>query len=122
DRDVVGVPAPLELDALDTGETDGAAGTGERRLHHGAVGIDFVAIDAEGLAGCFADEVERVEPVAAVDRGIAVARIPDERVVAVAEERSVVAFIADNDVFAVAAKEGVGGVGAVEGVLAVAGV
>jgi hypothetical protein len=39
-------------------------------------------------------EVERVEAGLAVDRVIAVARIPDERVVAGAEERSVGAFTA----------------------------
>ena len=74
----------LELDALDTVEIlgDVAGGTGEQRP--GAVGRDV-----DVLSGIGAAEVERVEAVTALDHVAAVARIPDERVVAVAEERRV---------------------------------
>ena len=68
----------------------------------------------------FAVEDERVEAAAAVDLVIAVARIPDERVVAGAEERRVGAFTANDRVVALAADEGVVAVAAVEGVVAVA--
>jgi hypothetical protein len=61
-----------------------------------------------------------VEAGSALDDVIAVERIPDERVVAVAEERCVGAFTADDRVVAVAAVEDVVAGAADEGVVAVA--
>src|SRR5215471_10527319 len=79
-----------------------------------------VTRDGDGLAAIFAAEVERVEAAAAVDDVIAVARIPDERVVAVAEERCVAAFTSDDRIVAVAAEQGVVAAAAGEHVVAVA--
>ncbi len=79
-----------------------------------------VGLDGEGLATIFAVEVERVEAGLAVDRVVAVARIPDESVVAGAEERRVGAFTARDRVVAGAAVEGVVAAAADEDVVAVA--
>src|SRR5262245_25413568 len=119
DCDVVGVLALcLELDALDTVEIDGAPGTFEHSggwLDGGAVGRNL-----DGLAAIFAAEVKCVEAGSALDNVIAVAGIPDERVVAVAEERCVGAFTSDDRIVAVSALEDVVAAAADEGVVAVA--
>ena len=69
-----------------------------------------------------ADEQHRVGAVLALDRVVAVARIPLEDVVAGAEERHVVAVVAEDEVVAVAAEEHVRPLAAEDGVVAGAAV
>ena len=58
-----------------------------------------------------------VGAVLALDRVVAVARVPLEHVVAGAEERDVVAVVAEHEVVAVAAEDRVGALAAEDGVI-----
>src|SRR5262245_4014687 len=85
DRDIVGAAQSMELDTLDAVEVHGDGGdvAGEQRM--AAIGRD-----ADGFADVGTAEVECIEPALAIDDVAAVARIPDEHVIAVAEECHVV--------------------------------
>src|SRR5262245_65499031 len=99
----------MELDTLDAVEVHGDGGdvAGEQRM--AAIGRN-----ADDFADVGAAEVERVEPALAIDHVAAVARVPDEQVIAVAEERHVVALAADDGVVAVTPKDDVVAGAAVE--------
>src|SRR5262249_39429165 len=95
DRDGVGTAQGVDLDALAAFEAhdDGAAVAGQPRSL--AVGGDVhVLIDVAAI------EHERVRARLALDRVAAITRIPDERVVAVAEQGRVVAAAAGHNVVA----------------------
>ena len=118
DRDVVG--------AAQRGEVDRA-----RRRCRSIVMLADVAGEAHALAvgrdvdllvDVGAVELHRVDAVLAFDGVAAVARVPDERVVAGAEERGVVAAAAGDEVVAVAADQRVVTVAAGDGVVAGAAV
>ena len=82
----------------------------------------MVGGDVDVLVDVGAVEHQRIEAVLAFDRVAAIARIPDEGVVAAAELRIVVAAAAGDDVVAVAAEQRVVAVAAGDGVVAVAAV
>ena len=77
--------------------------TSRRKSTRAAVGQDV-----DVLADVGAVEEQRVGAVLALDRVVAVARIPDEGVVAGAQQRDVVALVAVDEVVAVAAEQRVG--------------
>src|SRR3954467_4422698 len=85
------------LDAVQV-HRDGRDVTGEQRVR-------AVRRDADVLGDIGAVERERVGSGAAVDSVAAIARVPQERIVAGAEEGNVVAAAADHDVVAIAADE-----------------
>jgi len=70
----------------------------------GQPGPTAVGRDVEVLADVRAVEHQRVGAVLAFDDIAAVARVPDERVVAVAEKRHVAAFTPHDRIVAVAAE------------------
>src|SRR5262249_56049061 len=106
-----------ELNGLDVGEihADAADVAGKERM--GAV-----CSDVDVLRDVGAVEHQGVAAGPAVDAVAAVAGIPDERVVAVAELGGVVAAPADDEVTAVAADERVVALAAGDGVVAGAAV
>ena len=69
-------------------------------------------------AGIRPEEQQQVGAVLALDRVVAVARVPLEHVVAGAEERDVVAVVAEHEVVAVAAEERVRALAPEQGVVA----
>ena len=81
-----------------------------------------VGRDVDVLAGVGAEEQHRVGAVLALERVVAVARVPLEDVVAGAHEGHVVAVVAEDEVVAVAAEEHVGALRAEERVVAGAAV
>ena len=103
DDDVVGAAERAEVDVLDVVEVHGDVGDVAEEQHAPAVGRD---VDVLGDVG--AEEEHRVGAVLALDRVVAVARIPLEDVVAGAQEGDVVAVVAEDEVVAVAAEEHVG--------------
>ena len=113
DRDGVGAAQGSELDVLDAVEVHGDVADVAEQPHPLAIGRD---VDVLGDVG--AVEHQRIGAGLALDHVAAVARIPDERVVAVAEQRDVVAAAADHGVVAVAADQHVVAVAAGDGVVA----
>src|SRR4051794_7017989 len=113
DDDVVSAAPRGELDALDTVQVhrDTADVTGER-------GPRAVGGDLDLLGDIGAVEEERVGAVLTIDAVAAVARIPDERVIAGTEERGVGAAAAGDQVVAVAADQHVVAVAAGNRVIA----
>ena len=103
DDDVVGAAQGPEVDALDVVEVHRDVGHVAGEADPPAVGRD---VDVLGDVG--AEEEHRVGAVLALDRVVAVARVPLEDVVAGADEGHVVAVVADDEVVAVAAEEHVG--------------
>ena len=93
-------PRATKLDVLDAVEIHRDTGDVAREPRTGAIGRD---VDVLGDVG--AVELERVGAGAAFDRVAAVARIPDEGVVAGAELGKVVAAAAGDGVVAVAADQ-----------------
>ena len=102
---------------LDVVEVHGDVGDVAEEQHAPAVGRDV-----DVLADVGAEEEHRVGAVLALDRVVAVARIPLEHVVAGAQEGDVVAVVAEDEVVAVAAEEHVGALAAEERVVAGAAV
>jgi hypothetical protein len=86
DDDIVGAAEGIEVDPLDAIKVHGDVADVAEQPHPLAVGRN---VDA--LIGVGAVEDEGVEAGLTLDRVAAVARVPDEAVVAVAEERDVVA-------------------------------
>ena len=83
-------PRALNVDALDAVEVHGDVGDVAGEPHALAVGRDVdVLVDVGAV------EQQRVGAVLALDDVAAVARVPEERVVAGAEQRGVVAAAAD---------------------------
>ena len=117
DRDGVGAAQGGELDVLDAVEVHDDVADVAGQPHAAAIGRDV-----DVLADVGAVEDQRVGAGLALDGVAAVARIPDERVVAVAEQRHVVAAAADDGVVAVAADERVVALAAGDGVVAGAAV
>src|SRR5262249_27713834 len=117
ERDVVGTPQGVELDVLDAVEIhgDGADVAGEP--HAAAVGRDV-----DFLVNVGAVEHERIGAVLTLDDVAAGARVPDKRIVAVAEQGRIVAAAAGDEVVAIAAKQPVVAVAAGDGVVARAAV
>ena len=81
-----------------------------------------VGENVDVLGDVRAVEQHRVDAVPAIDRVVAVARVPLEQVVAGAHQRNVVALVAVDEVVAVAADQRVGAVAAEDGVVAGAAV
>ncbi len=117
DIDVVGAAESGEIDVLDAVEIHRDVGDVAGELHPAVVGRD-----ADVLVDVGAVEYQRIGAVLAFDGVAAVARIPDEGVVAGAAEQRVVAAAAGDDVIAVAADQRVVAVAAGDGVVAVAAV
>ena len=117
DRDVVGAAERAEFDALDIVQVHGDVRDIAEEQRASAVGDDV-----DVLGGVRAEEQQHVGAVLALDRVVAVARVPLEHVVAGAEERDVVAVVAEHEVVAVAAEDRVGALAAEEGVIAGAAV
>ena len=117
DHDIVGAAQGVELDVLDAVEVHGDVGDVAGEPHPAAVGRD---VDVLGDVG--AVEQQRVGAGLALDDVAAVARVPDEGVVAVAEQGHVVAAAADHGVVAVAADQQVVALAAGDGVVAGAAV
>ena len=117
DRDGVGAAQGRKLDVLDAVEVHDDVGDVAGQPHPRAVGRDVDALVDVGAV-----EHQRVGAVLALDRVVAVTRIPGERVVAGAEEGDVVAPPAGHGVVAVAAEEDVGARAADDGVVAGAAV
>src|SRR5204862_114513 len=88
DHDVVSAAERCELNPLDAGEIHGDAGDIAGKLRVRALGRD-----GDVFADIGTIEHERVEAGPAIDHVAAVARVPDERVVAVTELRRVAAAI-----------------------------
>ena len=117
DDDVVGAAERAEVDALDVVEVHRHVGDVAEEQDAPAVGDD---VDVLGDVG--AEEQHRVGAVLALERVVAVARVPLEHVVAGAHEGQVVAVVAEDEVVAVAAEEHVGALRAEERVVAGAAV
>ena len=117
DRDGVGAAQGVELDVLDAVEVHGDVADVAEQPHPRAIGRD---VDVLGDVG--AVEHQRVGAGLALDGVAAVARVPDERVVAGAEQGHVVAAAAVDDVVAVAAEQRVVALAADDGVVAGAAV
>ena len=117
DHDVVGAAERAEFDALDIVQVHRDVGdvADEQRA-------SAVRHDVDVLGRVRAEEQQRVGAVLALDRVVAVARIPLEHVVAGAEQRDVVAVVAEHEVVAVAAEDRVGALAAEHGVVAGAAV
>ena len=91
--------------------------TSRKNSARAAIGRD---VDVLGDVG--AVEQQRVDAGLALDGVVAVARIPDEHIVAGAQEGDVVAAAADDEIVAVAAEQHVGALAAEDGVVAGAAV
>src|SRR5262249_46514566 len=117
DCDIVGTAQGVNLDVLDTVEVhgDGADVAGEAHPLTGG-------LDVELLVDVRAIEHERIDAIRALDDVAAVARVPDEQVVAGAEKGRVVAATADHSVVAVAAQQKIGALTSDDGVVAGAAV
>ena len=117
DRDVVGAAASGEVDVLDAVEIHGDVGDVAREPHPPAIGrdVDFL-VDVGPV------EHQRVGTRTTFNGIAAIARVPDEGVVAAAELRIVVAAAADDDVIARAPDQHIVAVAAGDGVVAVAAV
>ena len=98
DRDGVGAAQGVDLDVLDAVQVHGDVADVAEQPHPAAIGRDV-----DVLADVGAVEHQRVGAGLALDDVAAVARVPDEGVVAVAEQGHVVAAAADDGVVAVAA-------------------
>ena len=103
DDDVVGAAQGAEVNALDVVEVHRHVGHVAEEEHPSAVGHDV-----DVLAGARAEEQHLVDAVLALERVVAVARVPLEHVVAGAHQGHVVAVVAEDEVVAVAAEEHVG--------------
>jgi hypothetical protein len=113
DRDGVGATQGVELDVLDAVEVHDDVADVPGKPHPPTVGRDI-----DILVDVCAVEHERIGPGLTFDCVAAVAWIPDERVVAVAEQGHVVAAPAGYGVVAVAAEEQVGALASNDGVVA----
>ena len=113
DRDGVGAAQRVDLDVLDAVEVHGDVGDVAEQPHPAAIGRDVHVLGDVGAV-----EHQRIGAGLALDDVAAVARVPDERVVAVAEQGHVVAAAADHGVVAVATDERVGALAAGDGVVA----
>src|SRR5262245_19247011 len=113
DRDVVRAACGVDLDLLDPVEVHGDAANVTGGAHATAVGGD-VHVLAD--VGAVEDEPIRASP--ALDDVAAVARIPDERIVAVAKQGRVVAAAAGDGVAAIAAEQDIGALAPDDGVVA----
>ena len=103
DDDVVGTAEGAEVDALDVVEVHRHVGDVADEQDASAVRGD---VDVLGDVG--AEEEHRVRAVLALERVVAVARVPLEDVVAGAHQGQVVAVVAEDEVVVVAAEEHVG--------------
>ena len=110
-------PRALNWMCLDAVEVHGDVADVAEQPHPSAIGRDV-----DVLVGVGAVEHERIGAGLTLDRVAAVARVPDEHVVAVAEQGHVVAATAGDDVVAVAADQRVGALAADDGVVAGAAV
>ena len=106
-------PSGVELDVLDAVEVHGDVADVAEQPRPAAIGRD---VDVLGDVG--AVEHQRIGAGLAFDGVAAVAGVPDEGVVAVAEQGHVVAAAADDDVVAVAADQHVVALAAGDGVVA----
>ena len=113
DRDGVGAAERGKLDVLDAVEVHGDVADVAEQPHPRAVGRDVDVLVRVGAV-----EHQRIGAGLTLDRVAAVARIPDEGVVAVAEQRDVVAAAADHGVIAVTADQRVVAGAAGDGVVA----
>ena len=98
DRDRVGAAQGVDLDVLDTVEVHGDVGDVAEQPHPAAIGRDVHV-----LGDVCAVEHQRIGAGLALDDVAAVAGVPGERIVAVAEESRVGAATADHGVVAVTA-------------------
>ena len=98
DRDGVGAAQGVDLDVLDTVEVHGDVADVAEQPHPTAIGRDVHV-----LGDVCAVEHQRIGAALALDDVAAVAGVPGERIVAVAEESRVVAATADHGVVAVTA-------------------
>ncbi len=116
DRDGVGAAQGVELDVLDAMKVHGDVADIAEQANPVAIGRDVdVLVDVGAI------EQQRVGAGLAFDRVAAVARVPDERVIALAEERHVVAATANHQVIAAAAGQRVVAVTAVQHEIDMAG-
>ena len=117
DDDIVGAAQGVELNAFDAVEVHRDVGdvTGEQRPR-------AVRRDVDVLVDVGAVEQQRIEAALALDHIAAVARVPDERVVAASQKRHVVAATADDGVVSVAGEQGIRALAADDRVVAGAAV
>nr|WP_249779420.1 hypothetical protein [Bradyrhizobium sediminis] len=115
DRDGVGAARSRNLDALDAVEVHRNGPDVSKKRRAAATGRDI-----DTFADIGAVELQRVGARPALDHVAAVARIPDEQVVAVAEQRCVIAATTRNGVIAIAADQQIVAVATEQDVIAAA--
>jgi hypothetical protein len=103
DHDVVGATYSIDLDLLDPVEVHGDAANVTGEANASPVGGDVHVLADVGTV-----EHEPIRASPTLDDVAAIARIPDERIVAVAEQGGVVATSADDRVVAVASEQEIG--------------